>query len=161
MDFEERLRKAIDRGKAKADEKAREEAARQMNEEDYKRLHSKLRLQLSEHIEKCVEGLPNFFPGFRYETTFGDRGWGAACWRDDLTIGSGGDRQNAYSRLEINVRPYSPYHVLESSAKGTINNKEMFQRNYFERVDDADIDQFVELVNRWVLEYAELYAAQQ
>jgi len=159
MDFEERLKKAIDRGKAKANEKAKEEEARKLNEEDYKRLHSSMRLQLSEHVETCVGGLPAYFPGFQYETTFGDRGWGAACWREDLRINDSGVRKSLYTRLEVAVRPYSPYHVLELNAKGTIYDKESFTRSHFERLDDADIDQFTELVNRWVLEFAELFAA--
>jgi hypothetical protein len=59
----------------------------------------------------------------------------------------------------LTVRPVSSAHVLELTAKGTIANKEVFNRNYFEKLQDIDLDRFIELVDVWVLEYAELYAS--
>jgi hypothetical protein len=35
----------------------------------------------------------------------------------------------------------------------------VFNRTYFEKIDEADAEKFAELVNVWVLEYAELFAA--
>lgn len=122
-------------------------------------MHSACRLQLSEYIEQRIRQLPNFFPGFRTETLFGERGWGAACSRDDLRLVDGKRRENDYSRLEINVRPYASMPVLDLAAKGTIRNKEVFNRTYFEKLEEVDLDNFVELINVWILEYAELYAA--
>ena len=57
------------------------------------------------------------------------------------------------------MRPASSMHVLDLAAKGTIRNKEVFNRNYFEKLEDVDLDKFIELIDVWVLEYAELYAA--
>jgi hypothetical protein len=159
MSFEDRLHKAIQRGKRRSEAKKSEAEAKALSEEELKRLHSNYRLQLSDHIESCIRQLPNFFPGFRLETIFGDRGWGAACSRDDLRVSGGKRQQNDYSRLEITVRPASTMHVLDLAAKGTIRNKEVFNRNTFEKLEDVDLDRFIELVDIWVLEYAELYAA--
>ena len=159
MDFEERLRKAIHRGQGRGAEKARKAQAAALSEEDCKSLHSQYRLELSEHIEQCLKKIPNHFPGFRYETIFGERGWGAACFRDDVGA-SGGRRANYYSRLEMTIRPYSSAHVIDLAAKGTIRNKEAFSRNHFEELSNVDADQFRDLIDLWVLEYAELYAAQ-
>jgi len=61
--------------------------------------------------------------------------------------------------LEMTVRPASALHVLELAAKGTIRNKEVFNRNYFETLQDVDLEKFLELVDVWVVEYAESYAA--
>lgn len=160
MDFDKRLQSAVDRGKRRSDQKAREAAARALSEEELKSLHSRHRLALSEHIENCLKQLPNHFPGFRFETIFGERGWGAACYRDDIRIRHG-RRENDYSRLEMTIRPYSSYQVLELAAKGTIGNKEIFNRSHFEELPDADPQSFIELIDAWVLEYAELYAAKQ
>jgi hypothetical protein len=159
MDFDQQLQKAIQRGHRRHD--AREEAQRRaaLTEEEYKRLHGQLRLHLSERIEECMRRLPNHFPGFRYETMFGDRGWGAACFRDDLRL-ERGPKASDYSRLEMTVRPYSALHVLELAAKGTVRNKEVFSRTFFEPLSEADVDKFLRLVDAWVLEYAEMYAAQ-
>ena len=159
MDFDERLQKAIERGHRRAD--ARSEAQRQaeMTEEEFKRLHSLFRLRLSERIEECMKRLPNHFPGFRYETMYGDRGWGRACFRDDLRLDRGA-RATDYSRLEMTVRPYSHLHVLELSAKGTVRNKEVFTRNFFEPLAEVDLERFLGLVDTWVLEYAEVFATQ-
>jgi len=158
MSFDDRLRQAIERGHKRGEDAARDAAVKAMTEEEYRRLHSQVRLALSDHIESCVKRLPNFFPGFQYETMYGDRGWGGACFRDDLVI-SRGVRATNYSRLEVTVRPYSSLHVLDLAAKGTIQNKEAFNRNYFEELATADEQKFRDLIDAWVLEYAEMYSA--
>jgi len=56
------------------------------------------------------------------------------------------------------VSPHNKYHVLDVTAKGTIRNKEVFSRNHYQRLDDVDLDRFRELIELWVLDYAELFA---
>src|SRR5262249_53073037 len=142
---------AIERGQQIGDAKLRAKAEQALSEEEFKRLHSQYRLTLSEQIENCLSQLPQHFPGFRYETMVGDRGWGAAISRDDLEL-EAGKRANYFSRLEMTVRPYSTLHVLEITAKGTVRNKEIFNRDHFQTLVVADVDAFGELINRWVLE---------
>ena len=158
MDFEQRLQKAVQRGRQLGDQRRNREAEAALNEEDLKALHSKHRLILSEKIESCVKQLQHHFPGFQFETIFGERGWGAAVSRDDIQISSG-KRSNHYSRLEMTIRPFSKAHVLDLAAKGTIHNKEIFNQNHFEKIAETDQDSFVELIDLWVLEYAEMYSA--
>ena len=158
MDFEERIQKAIQRGHRRNEEKSREARLKELSEDELKRLHGQARLQLSEHIESCVKRLPNHFPGFEFETIFGERGWGAACSRDDIRM-KDGRRDNDYSRLELTVRPFSDYHVIDLAGKATIRNKEVFNRSHFETIAEADVAKFMELIDIWVLEYAEMYAA--
>ncbi|MGD9719974.1 MAG: hypothetical protein AB7O59_02025 [Pirellulales bacterium] len=159
-DFHERLEKAIQRGQRALDDRERKRADAAMGEEELKRLHTQYRLDLSEHIEECVRQLPQHFPGFRFETLVGERGWGAAISRDDLQV-SGGRRENLFSRLELAVRPFSNLHVLELTAKGTIRNKEVYNRTQYQMLTEADLATFRDLVDRWILEFAELYAAQR
>ena len=59
----------------------------------------------------------------------------------------------------MSIRPFSSLCVLELLAKGTIRNKEIFNRTHFEKLADADPETFRELIDVWVLEYAELFAA--
>jgi hypothetical protein len=158
-DFQERLRKAIERGERRGKQHAREAEAKALSEEEYRRLHSNYRLQLSEHIETCVKQLPQHFPGFQFETIYGERGWGAGCRRDDFGRTRDGQRTNYLSRLEITVRPHSPLNILDLAAKGTIRNKEVFNRNHFEKLGDVDPEDFENLIDLWVPEYAELFAA--
>ena len=158
MKFEKRLEKAIERGMRRGNAKVHEAEVQALSETELKRLHSGFRLQLSEHIENCVKCLPNHFPGFQLESVFGERGWGAACSRDDVGPARSGKRTNYYSRLEATVRPFSSLCVLELSAKGTIRDKEIFNRTHFEKLAEADLDNFKELIDLWVLEYVELYA---
>ncbi len=158
MNFDERLQKAIQRGQRRSEDRARQAKAKQLSEDELKRLHTQYRLQLSEHIERCLKTVPAHFPGFDYQTVFGERGWGASCSRDDIRM-SGGRRNNDYSRLEMTIRPFSEYHVVDLATKGTIRNKEVFSRNHFEKIEDVDDAKFIELIDLWVLEYAELYAA--
>lgn len=157
-EFEKRLEKAIDRGHRRANEQAEREAQRAMSEEECRRLHSQYRLEISEHIAHCMAQLPDHFPGFHLQTLAGDRGWGSTVNRDDVNL-SGGGRASLFSRLEVVVRPYSTYHVLDLAAKGTIRNKEVFSRSHYQRLEEVDLATFLELVDHWVLEYAELYAA--
>ena len=161
MSFDDKLRQAIERGQQRGEAQAHAMQKHALTEEEFKRLHSHLRLDLSEHIESCITRLPNHFPGFRFETLIGDRGWGAACFRDDLHI-TRGTRGTVYSRLEITVRPYSQtLHVLELTGKGTIRNKEVFNRTWFEKLEEASAEKFRDLIDAWVLEYAELYAVRE
>ena len=67
--------------------------------------------------------------------------------------------ESLYSRLEMLVRPFSDTHILGLTAKGTIHNKETISRSHYQMLDEADIDSFTELVDLWVLEYVEQYAA--
>ena len=159
MSLEERLQQAIQRGQRRGEVRRQEAVEREMTEEDLKRLHSQYRLELSEYVEKAIQKLAHHFPGFRFETLFGDRGWGAACSRDDLRIRSRGHRENNFSRIEITIRPYSSLGVVELTGKGTIANKEIFNRTYFEKIEEADPSKFNELIDAWVVEYAERYAA--
>ena len=159
-EFEERLQKAIHRGKRRGDATAAQERAQRLSEDELKRLHSNYRLQISDHVESCIKKLADHFPGFQTETIFGERGWGAACFRDDLSTSElRNKRSNVYSRLEVTVRPYSQYSVIDLAAKGTIHNKEIFKRSLFEELAEVDVDQFIQLIDTWCLEYAELYAA--
>ena len=155
MEFNKRLEKAIERGQQTSDARKRAQQKSELSEEDYRRMHSEFRLPLSEQIESCLEQLPSYFPGFQYSTVVNDRGWGAAVSRDDV----GPNRKNLFSRLEMLIRPYSSYHVLELTAKGTIRNKEVYNRTHFQRLAEADPATFAEMIDLWVLEYAELYAA--
>ena len=159
MNFEERLQKAIDRGTDRRNQKADQAESAALTEEELKRLHSNHRLELSEHIEQCTEQVVNHFPGFQSETIYGERGWGVAISRDDFNIGQSGGRDNSYSRLEMTIRPFSELFVVELIAKATIRNKEVFSRSYFEKIEDADPIKFVELIDVWVLEYAEMFSA--
>ncbi len=159
MDFQKRLQRAIERGQRSKDAEARRAAAEALNEEEYKRLHSNSRLELTEHIEWALKQLADQFPGFQYENVVGDRGWGGAVVRDDVSLGRDRGRASLYSRLEIVIRPYSTYHVLDVAAKGTVRNKEVFSRTQYQLLDDADLDTFRETIDHWVLQYAEQYSA--
>lgn len=160
MDFDERLKKAIERGKHRNEESNRIEREKELTQQEIKQRHSEYRLKLSEHIEQCLQRLPNHFPGFQFETIFGDRGWGGACYRDDLSTSSRGRGANLYSRLEMTIRPLANYPILELTAKGTIRNKEVFSRSHFEEVENVDFDNFMRLIDLWIVEFAELYASQ-
>ncbi len=161
MDFDERLQRAIDRGHKTAEQHADAARAEALNEEQLRRLYSQYRLAVSDHIERTLAKLPGHLPGFHYENVTSDRGWGAAASRDDFESDSG-RRGSTFSRLEVVVRPYSPVSkVLEVTARGTIRNKEVFNRSYYQLLADTVEERFEELVDAWVLEYAEIYAARR
>lgn len=158
MDFRERLHRATERGKRARDAERSAAAAKALNEEEYRRLHSSYRLALCDEIERCLRDLAENFPGFQLETVVDQAGWGAAVRRDDVGL-AGRRSDNFFSRLQLVVSPYSEYHVLEVVAKGAVRNKETFSRNHYQQLDDLDLDRFRELIEGWVLDYAEMFAA--
>lgn len=158
MNFKDRLQRASERGKQARAAQLDEAAAKALSEEECRRLHSQYRLALTDHIETCLGELGDNFPGFRLETIVDETGWGAAVARDDLGLTSG-KRGTFFSRFKVVVGPYSTYHVLDISAKGTVRNKEILSRNHYQRLADVDLQSFRELVEQWALEFAELYSA--
>ena len=158
MDFDKRLERAIDRGKQTRDVVGRKLAEQALSEEDLKNLHSKCRLDLSEHIEHCLQKFAEHFPGFRYQSIVNEEGWGAKISRDDF-FGRQGEVNSLYSRLEMVIKPLGSVQIVELTAKGTVHNKEIFNRKHFQFLNQVDVDSFREMIDLWSLEYAEQFAA--
>ena len=112
-------------------------------------------MDLSEHIETCLTKLADHFPGFQFETLVSDEGWGARITRDDIDIR---ERKNVYSRVKILVRPFTDAHIIAIAAKATIRNREVLNRSHFQFLSQHDTTSFCELIDLWVLEYAEKFA---
>jgi hypothetical protein len=157
-EFEDKLKQAAARGASRATYFQSEAERKRLEVEEFRTLHMQLRLELSERIESVIKKLIDLFPGFRYQTVFGDAGWGGACVRDDLSI-ERGKRENKYSRFEMAVRPLNEYNVLDLQAKGTIANRELLTRSFYQPLGEVDKAKFRELIDTWALAYAELYAA--
>lgn len=157
-DFESRLESAISRGQRRADAKATQQRQKELSEDELRRLHTSYRLSLSDRIESAVNRVADHFPGFQNESLFGEVGWGSACFRDDLRI-AGGKRSNQYSRLEMVIRPHSDLNVLDLKGKGTVMNRELFNRSFYVPVAEVDVQEFEQLIDTWAIEYAEVYAA--
>ncbi|MFI5387518.1 MAG: hypothetical protein ACHQ50_15525, partial [Fimbriimonadales bacterium] len=83
----------------------------------------------------------------------------AAVSRDDLDIEPGRGRHNYFSRLEVVIRPLNSSSVLEMAAKATVRNREVFNRAHYQRLTKVDQTSFNEVMDLWVLEFAELYSA--
>jgi hypothetical protein len=158
-EFEERLQKAINRGRRTREAEGAEIGKQQATEEDLRSQHSSLRLALSDHIEECLRKLSDHFPGFEYSTVVNEDGWGARITRDDINLTAGTNR-SLYSRLEMLIKPFSDAHILELSTKGTIRNRESLNRSNFRFLHEATVDGFREVIDGLVLEFAEQYSAQ-
>ncbi|MFK7778469.1 MAG: hypothetical protein QM501_10230 [Gimesia sp.] len=160
MDFEKRLKHAINKGRAAKDEEIKQDVGRKMSEEEFRNLHLKYRLELTDHIDGCLKKLTDHFPGFQFKTLMEETGWGSRITRDDVSLNSGKKAQNLYSRLEMIVRPFTETRIMELVAKGTIRNKETFNRSHYQFVAEADIQSFKDLIDIWILEFAEEFSFQ-
>lgn len=156
MEFDDNLKAAIERGKQRRAQERSAFQQQRMTEAELRTRHTEIRLHLSDYIEAAVRKLIDHFPGFEFEVLYGDRGWGAAIFRDDMLSPS----RKSFSRLEICVRPLSSLHLVDLLAKGTVRNRELFNRNSYAEIEVADLKRFEELIDTWVLEYAELFASQ-
>lgn len=159
MDFEQRLKRAIERGQHQKDLRGQAAAQKEMSEEEFRQLHSAIRLELTDKIEQGLRKLSDHFPGFRYQTVVSEDGWGARISRDDFAIDDG-KKTNVYSRLELLIRPFSETHIVALVAKGTIRNREIISRDHFQFLNKADVDSYKELIELWILEYAEKYSSE-
>ncbi len=64
-----------------------------------------------------------------------------------------------FSRLEMVITPFSPAQIVEIVGKATIRNRKAFHRTHYQTLTQLDVESFRELIDLWVLEYAELFAA--
>jgi hypothetical protein len=129
-----------------------------MDEREVQRLHAQYRLDLSERIETCLKQLASHFPGLRFETVVNERGWGGAVSREKVSTAR--TRRSYFSRLEMAVRPLSESHILELTAKATVRNRELFTRNHFQQLSELDLTSFHEVMDLWVLEFAQAFASE-
>jgi len=159
MDFDKRLQDAIARGERSRDDQDRADEAAALSEEDLRNHHSAARLELTEHIEQCLKSLADHFPGFRFQSTYGEDGWGARLNRDDFNPVPGS--KNLLSRFEVLVGPFTDTHILRVTAKGMIDNREAINRSHFQFLTETDLPAFREQIDRWCLEYAERFASRK
>ena len=157
MDFQKRLQDAIHRGTSRASDK-KSDGSDELSPEKLKNLHNKYRLELSSYIDGVLRQVVDQLPGFNLETLFGEKGWGAAIFRDDLVL-TRKQRENHYSRLEVFVRPMNEYYLVDLASKATIRNRETWNRNVFHPIIDANIETLKAQVDLWAVQYAEQYAA--
>lgn len=159
MTFDDRLRKAIERGEKTRDARGKEALARELSQEELRTLHTRYRVDLTEHVESCLLKLADHLPGFKHQSVYNEDGWGARLTRDDLVLTQGKSPESRYSRLECLISPFTPIGILELVIKGTVRNREVMNRKHFQKLADFDIESFIELVDLRVLEFAELYSA--
>lgn len=159
MEFDQRLQRAIRRGQQSRTARDEAQQADKLSSAELRNRYSAARLELSEHIEECLRKLCDHFPGFRYEMILGEEGWGARLTRDDLHFARGQAASTHYSRLELRITPLGSKPIIELVAKGTIRNREALSRRHYQQLEQVDVQSFAELIDLWVLEYAEQYAA--
>lgn len=159
MNFDDQLKQAIHRGQETASRNRDSSEQQALTADALRNMHNQHRLALSDYIETGLRRLVEHFPGFRYETIYGDRGWGGALFRDDITRIGGGQTGSFYSRLELTVRPLNEFNVVNIAGKGTIQNREYFNWNFFRDIPDVAIDEFEKQIDAWILVYAEKFAS--
>jgi hypothetical protein len=159
MNFQDRLERAIERGHQVADARLQAEAEKTLSAEELRNLHSQTRLTLSDHIESCLRMLGDRFPGFDYHSILNEDGWGARISRDDIALQRGAGSSTLYSRLEMTISPLGSAPLIELVGKATIRNKELFRRTHYQQLEQADTESFREMIDLWVLEFAERFAA--
>jgi len=159
MDFDDRLRKAIERGEKVRDARDRAELARELSLEELRTLHSQYRLGATEHIESCLRKLVDHLPGFKMQSVMSEEGWGGRLSRDDLHLVPKKGAESRYSRLEVLISPFTPSGILELVVKGTVRNREVLNRKHYQKLSEYDHDAFWELIDKRVLEFAELYSS--
>ena len=158
MSFRERLQRATERGKQARAAQLNEAAAKALSEEECRRLHSQYRLALTEHIEKCLREMADNFPGFRMETVVDESGWGAAVSRDDFRM-EGGRARHVLQPPAARGQPVQHVPRARHRREGHGAEQGSAEPQSLQRLADVDLQSFRELMEQWVLDYAELYSA--
>ena len=158
MDFEDRLQRAIERGQKSREQDSQLQAIKTATEEELRELHATSRNDICDYLETCLKKVAESFPGFIYKNVLGDEGWGSKITRDDFLAVTSRQKENVFSRLEMVIKPYSKSHILEVSSKATIRNKELYHRNHFQQLQQLELASYKNLIDLWVLEFAEGYA---
>ena len=79
--------------------------------------------------------------------------------RQDIDRGPDGRAGSFFTRVEITVRPQNEFNVVNIAGKGTIRDKEIFSWNYFEEIEHAKQETFETMLDKWILQFAETFAA--
>ncbi len=158
MNFDDRLKRAIQRGVKDKDQRTRAEVEEQLSLDELKTMHAGFRLELSEHIEECLKKLVDHLPGFEFQTILGEVGWGGRITRDDIHLVPGKSAESRYSRFEMTISPFTPTAIVELVTKGTVRNREIMNRKNYQKVDEFDVESFREMIDLRVLEFAEQYS---
>ena len=159
MEFDDKLQEAIQRGQDRNASRSSAKKQAEASKEEIRNRHNEFRLNLSEHIETCLKQLAQHFPGFDYETLYGSKGWGGALSRNDIDRGPDGKAGSFFSRIELTVRPQNEFNVVNITGKATIRDKEIFTWNHFEDILDAKQDSMEQMIDKWILQFAEQFAA--
>ncbi len=159
MGLDDQLEKAILRGKERNANRLDLEKQKLLTAEEIRNRHNLFRLNLSDYIEESLRKLAQHLPGFEYETIYGERGWGGALYREDLTMGAKGRAGAFFSRVEITVRPQNEFNVVNIAGKGTVKDKEIFTWNHFKDISEATDEEFKQTIDSWIIQYAEQFAA--
>src|SRR5690606_11619673 len=155
MNFDDRLKRAIQRGEKEKTERSRAAEVEQLSIEQLQSLHSSYRLELSEHIEQCEQKLVDHLPGFEFQTILNEDGWGGRIFRNDLHLVPGKQAESRYSRLEMTITPFTPTAIVELVTKGTVRNREVMNRKNYQKVDEFDLQAFKEMIDLRMIEFAE------
>ena len=159
-DFADRLDQAIARGSRQRQASEQQQQAAEFSRDQARDRHGEARHVITERIEAVLNALADRLPGFEYEGVYAVTGWGGAIFRNDIALGRDRTSRDLYSRLQISVSPIGeqPPFILETVCKGTVRNRELLNRKHFERLDKAEDADFVEKVDQWAVEFAELYS---
>ena len=60
---------------------------------------------------------------------------------------------------KCSISPVSASLILDLTAKATVCNREIFSRTHYQRLAELDLPAFTDMIDLWVLEFAERYAA--
>lgn len=159
MDFESKLQQAIERGQNRNLARSNAEKLAASTKEEIRNRHNEFRLNLSEHIETALKQMASHFPGFEFDIIYGSKGWGGAMSRNDIDRGPDGRAGTFFSRIEVMVRPQNEFNVVNIAGKATIRDKEIFTWNHFADILEADMQVFIDTIDKWILEFAETFAA--
>ncbi|HWL08373.1 MAG TPA: hypothetical protein VNQ76_08215 [Planctomicrobium sp.] len=159
MEFEDRLRRAIERGTKTRDDRGRAELERELTLEELKTLHTQYRLAVLEYLETGLKKLADHLPGFKFQSVMNEDGWGGRLSRDDLHLVPGKSPESRYSRLEMLISPFTPSGILELVIKGAVRNREVMNRKHYQKLSEFDRESFLELIDLRILEFAEIYSA--
>ena len=160
MNFETRVQRAIARGRKSICSQTDSVldsgcSSSKLRQQEY----AVLRDDLINHLEICLEGVIKYLSEFRMQTIVAERGWGARLVAVHPFSKSRTNSTPQTSSLEMLVPPIQSKPMVAVRSMATVKGENVFLRTHFQPLQSVDFISPCRSIEKWCLEFVELYAS--
>ena len=157
MSFEKRIQRTIENGRKRSEVREVFISDVRSSSRKLEMKHSDLRSDLVEYFGFCASRIVKHFPEFRMRMIVSDDGWGTVLVARHAASKNKMGSVSQESSLELLVPQRQLRPVLELKTTAIIRGKEVFLRTHFVPLRAVDFGPLCQVIEKWCLEFVELY----